>query len=243
MKDCIVLLRIWAGSWDLAFCQYSPSTMAHCAPVRRSSYSFSSSNYRSTRSSPSPPQKEAQNAKDVRQQPSPIPERDKQHQPLVIGQSDSLKSYLGIESLIICEGSMFGTLGTLPEWTSDAEHDHIRRSPTASPATARVWWTSTNFTSSRSEWLWKVYFAMTYSSVSQISSQESNNLATPIKESHSQFFDQLRASSPYYLRNTSETPRTFLGSWWSQRLRSTLPCAWQSWPIARSQSPQICIQH
>ncbi len=179
-----------------------------------SSHSFSSSDYRSTRSSPSPPQKEAQNTKDVRQQPSPTPERDKQHQPLIIRQSDTLKPYPGIESRIIREGSMFGTLGTLPERDErpSADEEQAAGSGHRTPNTTTYAVhpqqvqqqqgfgepAPTLLLPALSD-VGRSISGTTYSSASQISSQESNNLATPVTESQSQSFeDQLRASPLFH---------------------------------------------
>lgn len=175
---------------------------------------FTSSEYRSMRSTPSPsPHLERQNA--VRQQSPSVLEADNPRQSPALRQSDAQKTYPTVESRITREGSMFGTLGTLPEKDERSyveEDDHLTRSGHQTPSSA-------NFSAARQQQPFqqmqqvpieqsapfipialnsagRTTSVSSFSSSSPVPSQESNNnLATPVTESPIQNLEaQLRAS-------------------------------------------------
>jgi translation initiation factor 4A len=181
----------------------------------RSSFSSnttsSASDYRSMRSTPSPPQQlEGQNS--VRQQSPSALEPDNPRRSPTVRQSDAQKAYPVVESRIVREGSMFGTLGTLPEKDErlyGEEDEHVTRSGHQTPSSA-------NYSAARQQQFQQqqvpieqlppfLPFALnnagrtisvsSYSSDSPVPSQESNSRATPVTGSPIQNFEaQLRAS-------------------------------------------------
>jgi len=171
-----------------------------------------SSEYRSMRSTPSPsPHLERQNA--VRQQSPSVLEADNPRQSPTLRQTDAQKIYPAVESRITREGSMFGTLGTLPEKDERSyveEDDHLTRSGHQTPSSA-------NFSAARQlpfqqlkqlpieqsasfipialSSAGRTTSVSSFSSCSPVPSHESNNRATPVTESPIQNLEaQLRAS-------------------------------------------------
>lgn len=167
-----------------------------------SSHSLSPSDYRSVRSSPSPPHGRSQ---EPRHQPSPIPRETTQRQSPTIRQTDAGKPYPALEVRPIREGSMLGTLGTLPEGEDNqsSEEDQAPDSGHHTPGSS--------FYSQQSPQQQNVHerlptlpFALAniggpvsgiYTSPSPVSSQDSNSRATPAMDLQTQNFEaQLKAS-------------------------------------------------
>lgn len=173
-----------------------------------------SSEYRSMRSTPSPsPHLEGKNA--VRQQSPSAFESDNPRQSPAVRQTDAQKAYPAVESRIVREGSMFGTLGTLPEKDERyvEEDDNVTRSGHQTPSSA-------NHSAARQQQpqpfqqlqqvpieqsasfipvalsnAGRAISVSSYSSCSPAPSQDSNSHATPVTESSTQNFEeQLRAS-------------------------------------------------
>ncbi|KAF8165404.1 hypothetical protein B0H34DRAFT_793798 [Crassisporium funariophilum] len=164
-----------------------------------SSHSLSSSEYRSVRSSPSPPQSRVQ---EHRHQPSPTP-RDIQRQSPTFRLNDASKPYPAIESRAIREGSMLGTLGTLSEredTQSPAEPEHTTDSGMQTPGSS--------FYSLQQQMRERLstppaishntgssVSGVPYTSASPVSSQDSNSRYTPVADQQMQSFEgQLKAS-------------------------------------------------
>lgn len=165
-----------------------------------SAHSVSSSDYRSVRSSPSPPQGRSQ---EPRHQPSPGP-RDNPRQSPTVRQTDAAKPYPVVETRSTREGSILGTLDTLPEGEvtqSEEREEHAPESGHQTPGASfysllrqqgierlpSLPFSVNNSTSS--------FSGVPYTS-SPVSSQDSNSRATPAAEFQAQSFEaQLRASS------------------------------------------------
>jgi hypothetical protein len=79
-----------------------------------SSLSISPSEYRSVRSSPSPPQDDRDSEHDLRHQPSPGPDGGSRPSP-TFRQPDANRPYPAIETRVAREASILGTLDVLPE--------------------------------------------------------------------------------------------------------------------------------
>lgn len=147
------------------------------------------SDYLSARSTPSPPS----SSQEVRQQ-SPL-QPDKDRRSPAIRQSDAVKPYPGIESRVFREGSMVGTLGTLPEKDEGpyAEDEHIAQSP---PSSYRQQQPSEQALPVGLGSLGRSLSVATLSSASPVSlSNDSNSRATPILDP---FEAQLRASPLFH---------------------------------------------
>lgn len=169
----------------------------------------SSSDFRSMRSTPSPPQQqqqlEGQTTPAVRQQSPSVLEPDNPRHSPTFRQSDAQKAYPALESRIVREASLFGTLGTLPEKDerSYAEEDEPITTPGSATYSAARQQQPQQQQVSVDQSTSFLPFALTnagrsssYSSISPVpSSQESNNRATPVIESPGlQFEAQLRTS-------------------------------------------------
>ena len=168
-----------------------------------SSHSISPSDYHSVRSSPSPPHGRIQ---EPRHQPSPIPRETSQRQSPTIRQTDAGKPYPTLEVRPIREGSMLGTLGTLPEG-EDNQSSEEDLAPDGGHHTP-----GSSFYSQQSSQQQQVHdrlptlpFALgniggsisgTYTSPSPVSSQESNSRATPAMDLQTQNFEAQLKTSP-----------------------------------------------
>jgi hypothetical protein len=166
------------------------------------------------RSTPSPSQ-HLEGSNSVRQQSPSALEQDNPRQSPTFRQTDAQKAYPAVESRIAREGSMFGTLGTLPEKderSSVEEDDHVTRSGHQTPSSA-------NYSAARQQQpqsfqqqvpieqsasflpfalgnAGRTISVSSYSSASPVPSQESNNRATPVTESPIQNFEGQLRSSP-----------------------------------------------
>ncbi|KDR83804.1 hypothetical protein GALMADRAFT_236195 [Galerina marginata CBS 339.88] len=168
-----------------------------------SSHSVSPSDYRSVRSSPSPPQGRVQ---DPRHQPSPGP-RDNQRQSPNIRQTDAGKPYPAIETRPIREGSILGTLDTLPERedTQSPEQEDEDQAPESGHQTPGSSFYSLQQQQGR-ERLPTLPFTLNhptgsisgvpYTSASPVSSHDSNSRATPAMDPLAQNFESQLKSSP-----------------------------------------------
>jgi len=164
-----------------------------------SSHSVSSSDYRSVRSSPSPPQGRSQ---ELRHQPSPVP-RETQRQSPTIRQTDAGRPYPPLEVRSTREGSMLGTLGTLPEGEDNhsSEEDQAPDSGHQTPGSYPQQPVQQEHVRERLPTLpfslgnVSGSFSGMYTSPSPVSSQESNSRATSAMELQTQNFEaQLKAS-------------------------------------------------
>ncbi|KAF9534864.1 hypothetical protein CPB83DRAFT_843068 [Crepidotus variabilis] len=183
-----------------------------------SSHSAASSEYRSVRNSPSPPQPGIQGVNDARQPVSPGPGRDNQRQSPTIRQNDAGKPYPGIESRIVREGSHLGSLGTLSENeekpSPDEDEEHAAGSGHQTPSALAQQHhlqqlqqhqnqrrqSPQNGTKEPSPSLPfgltnRSFSGATYSSSSPVSSLDSNSRATPSTDHQAHSFEaQLKAS-------------------------------------------------
>ena len=172
-----------------------------------SSHSISPSDYRSIKSSPSPPQARVQ---EVRHQPSPGP-REGQRQSPTIRQSDAGKAYPAIEARIIREGSMLGSLGTLPEGegTNHEEEDEERMEDGGhqTPGPGSSFYSSQHQQQALEQpplhpvalsHSGRSFSGVTYSSASPVSSLDSNNRVILGGMDSTQNFETQLKSSPLF---------------------------------------------
>jgi len=162
-----------------------------------SSHSVSPSDYRSVRSSPSPPQGRSQ---EPRHQPSPVP-RETQRKSPTIRQTDAGKPYPTLEVRPIREGSMLGTLGTLPEGEDNQSSEEDQAPDSGHQTPGSSFYSQQQHVQER---LPTLPFSLgniggsvsrTYTSPSPVSSQESNSRVTPAMDLQAQNFEaQLKAS-------------------------------------------------
>lgn len=125
---------------------------------------------------------------------------------------DSLKPYPAIESRIIREGSMFGTLGTLSEKDERASADEEQaghQTPNMAAYAVRPHPAQHQQASASGEQAptllsppptdpRRSISGMSYPSASPVSSQESNNLATPVTDPQSSSFEAQLKASPLF---------------------------------------------
>ena len=151
------------------------------------------SDYLSARSTPSPPS----SSQEVRQQ-SPL-EPDKDRRSPAIRQSDAVKPYPGIESRVFREGSMIGTLGTLPEKDEGLDTEDEHTAAGASPSYRQQQPASEQALPVGVGILGRSLSVATLSSASPVStSNDSNSRATPILDPLSQNFEVQLRTSPLF---------------------------------------------